>query len=195
MTYANPDLPVRSRYSTVAIWLHWIIALLLIGNLVGGLTMDHWLDSPDPAQKAIGFVIIGLHKAVGLTVLALSLARLAWRLGNPPPPLPGHMTPIERVLAKVTHWGFYALMLLLPLSGWAMASTGKRVSPISWFGLFNVPPLPIDRAFNGVFHESHEVLGYVAIATIVLHVLAALKHQYFDRDSLLARMWPSGGRG
>ncbi len=180
----------HSRYSTVAIWLHWIIALMIIGNLTGGLTMDYWLDSPDPAMKQTGLVIIQIHKSIGLTVLVLSLLRLGWRIAHPAPPLPGHMTSTERVLARVTHYGFYALMLLLPLSGWAMVSTGKQIFPIRYFGLFEVPHLPLDKTLGGLFKESHEVLGWIAIATIVLHVAAALKHHYFDRDDVLARMLP-----
>jgi cytochrome b561 len=184
----------RSRYSSVAIWLHWIIALLIIGNLIGGLNLDYFLDSPDPAMKQLGFTIIGLHKSIGLTVLVLSLARLGWRVANPPPPLPGHMTRTEIVLARLTHNGFYALMLLLPLSGWAMSSTGKIQYPILWFGLFEVPSLPLPKSLGGLFQESHEILGWIVIATLALHVLAALKHQVFDRDNLLARMLPFLGR-
>ncbi len=180
----------RSRYSTVAIGFHWLIALMIIGNLIGGLTMDYWLDNPDPAMKQIGFQIIQIHKSIGLTVLALSLLRLGWRLAHPVPAMPSHMTGTERLLARVTHWGFYALMLLLPLSGWAMASTGKLIFPILYFGTFEVPHLPLDKSLGGLFRESHEILGYVAIATIVLHVAAAMKHHYLDRDDVLARMLP-----
>lgn len=168
--------------------MHWIIALIIIGNLVGGLTLDLFLDSADPAMKQLGLTIIRLHKSLGLTVIVLTLARVAGRLISPPPPLPSHMTRIEVMFARATHLLFYALMLLLPFSGWAMTSTGKNSSPIAWFGLFDVPLLPLPKSLGGLFHESHELLGWVAIATITLHVAAALKHQVFDRDNLLARM-------
>ncbi len=182
--------PARSRSSTLAITLHWLIAVIIIGNLVGGLTIDYWLDSPDPAMQQTGGFIMGLHKSLGLTVIVLTLVRLAARIASPPPPLPAHMTPLERLLARATHLLFYGLMLALPLSGWAMVSTGKRINPIPWFGLFDVPPLPLPTSLNGVFHESHEIIGYIAIATIVLHVAGALKHQYLDRDDVLGRMLP-----
>lgn len=187
------DLAVtgRSRYSTVAIALHWLIAALVIGNLAGGLLLDTFLDSADPAMQATGRTIIGLHKSIGLTVIGLTLVRISWRVANPPPALPAHMTRTEVVLARTTHIGFYALMLLLPLSGWAMSSTGKTVRPILWFGLFEVPPLPFSKSLSGFFHESHELLGWVMIAMIVVHLLAAVKHQIFDRDNLLARMIPA----
>lgn len=183
-----PATAVRSRYSRFAIWMHWIIALIIIGNLIGGLTLDLFLDSADPAMKQLGFTIIGLHKSLGLTVILLTLARIAGRLASPPPALPAHMTGIEVMLSRATHLLFYALMLLMPLSGWAMSSTGKTVYPIAWFGLFDVPLLPLPKSLGGLFHESHELLGWIFIATIALHVAAALKHQIFDRDNLLARM-------
>jgi len=182
----------HSRYSSVAIALHWLIALIVIGNLTGGLLLDTFLDSDDPQMKMTGFTIIQLHKAFGLTVIVLTVLRLMWRLANPAPALPDHMTPFERLLAKATHWGFYALLLLLPLSGWAMVSASAKRFPISYFGLFDVPYLPVaqSKVIGGFMHESHELLGYGAIALIALHVLAALKHHYFDRDNVLARMLP-----
>ncbi|WP_419813769.1 cytochrome b [Glacieibacterium sp.] len=175
----------------MAIVFHWVIAVLLIANLVVGLwVLDPLLDSHDPATKQLGFVVIQLHKSVGLTVLVLAIARLAWRLMNPPPPYPDHMTSAEVVLAKLSHWGFYALMLGLPLSGWAMASTSKIQFPILYFGLFQVPMLPLSRALNDLFGQAHAVLGWITLALIVLHVAAALKHHYMDRDDVLVRMSP-----
>ena len=125
-------------------------------------------------------------------MIGLTLLRLLWRLANPAPALPAHMTPFEVLLAKATHLGFYTLMLLLPLSGWAMVSTSAKRFPISYFGFFDVPYLPLGQSqtLGGLMHESHELLGFAAIALISLHVLAALKHHYFDRDDVLARMLP-----
>jgi cytochrome b561 len=182
----------RSTYSSVAIALHWLIALIIIANIIGGLTLDTFLDSPDAQMKATGFVIIGLHKAAGLAVIALTLLRIVWRLVNPPPPLPAHMTAFERILARVTVVGFYALMLLLPLSGWAMSSASPKRQPISFFGLFDVPYLPVEVAREAArtYHERHEQFAYVAIALIVVHVGAALKHHFMDRDDVLTRMMP-----
>lgn len=185
-------MAARSRYSHVAITLHWLIALLIVGNLIGGLVVDTFLDSPDPAMKQTGFSIIQLHKSVGLTVLLLSVLRLAWRLVNPAPPLPAHMTPLERLLAQATHWGFYALIVLLPLSGWALISGSEIRYPTFYFGLFEVPFLPLARGkeIGHQLHEVHELLAFGTIGLLGLHVLAALKHHYFDRDDVLARMAP-----
>lgn len=180
----------HSRYSTLAIWLHWIIALLVLGNLIGGLVVGGLLDSADPAQKLLGRTVIMLHRSIGLTVLALTLFRLGWRIANPPPPLPSHMTRTEILLAHASHYGFYVLLLVLPLSGWAMSSTRLPARPMLWFGIAEVPRLPLAAGLNGTFSESHELLGWLAIAMIALHVLAANKHHIFDRDNLLARMSP-----
>ena len=178
----------RSRYSTVAIVLHWTIALLLIGNLAAGMLFVRIED----ADKSLYFTLVQLHKSTGITVLALSLLRLAWRLTNPPPPYPDHMTPAERALAKLSHWGFYGLMLAMPLSGWAMTSVSKIKFPMLWYGLFEVPPLPVPAGWD--YYYLHGVLGWVTVGLIALHVAAALKHHFFDRDGVFARMWPGTSR-
>ena len=184
-----PEAAARfERYTTVAIMLHWLIAIIVVGNLIGGLTIDVFLDSPDAGMVAAGRTIIGLHKALGLLVIVLTLVRIGWRLANPPPPSPAAMSPIEKVLALAVQAVFYALLLILPLSGWAMVSTGRVVGPIPFFGLFAVPALPLPAALHGAFGESHTVLGWLMVATITLHVLGAMKHQFLDRDHLIARM-------
>ncbi|TPE63750.1 cytochrome b [Sandaracinobacter neustonicus] len=183
----------RSSYSAAAITLHWLIALMIIGNFAGGLLMDDLLK-PDAtaAQKQLGFAIVQLHKSFGLTVLVLSLLRLALRLFAGTPPLPAHMTSIERLLAKLTHWGFYAVMILLPLSGWVMVSASPLGFPTMWFGLFEWPHLPIgtSKAISGGASEAHELLAWFGVALFVLHVGGALKHHFLDRDDVLARMLP-----
>jgi cytochrome b561 len=170
--------------------LHWLIALLVIGNLIGGHLIELFEDAADPGVKAFGPTIEGLHISFGATVLAMTILRVAWRLANPPPPLPAYMTPLERWLAGAVHFGFYLLLFILPFSGWAMLSTGRVPQSLSWFGLVSLPPLPLPSGMRGLFHEGHEVLGWVMVALIALHVGAALKHRIFDRDDLLARMLP-----
>lgn len=178
-----------SRYTRVAIALHWLIGLLVIGNLAGGLLLDTLFPEADAAAKAGRSLVIGLHKSIGLTILALTLARIAWRLGHRPPPLPHWLTAGERLAARATHVGFYGLMLLMPLSGWLMVSAGKY--PLTWFGLFGVPKWPIAKPVAGVFHETHEIAGWLMLATLVLHVGAVLKHRWLDRHDILPRMLPA----
>ena len=181
-------MPVAQRYSRVAIALHWLIALVIIGNLIGGLSLDWFLENDDPAMKSRGLAIIGLHKSLGLTIILLSMLRIGWRLANPPPSLPAHMTVLERRLARLSHGAFYILMLVLPLSGWALASTGR--ASILWFGLAVVPRLPVAGAQRGLFGESHALLAWTMVALLALHVLAALKHHILDRDDVVAGMLP-----
>jgi cytochrome b561/polyisoprenoid-binding protein YceI len=191
------------RYTAVAIVLHWAIAASLLFLLPLGFIMHIRTDDGDASQAL--FSAYQLHKSIGLTVLALTLVRLAWRLMNPPPPLPAHMPGWEKFAARATHWAFYALTILLPLSGWLYVSAGWSIHSDTslavttrWFGLFEVPALfglpqqsadvradTAEAAFT-----AHWVLAYVAIGLAVLHVAAALKHHFFDRDETLAHMVP-----
>lgn len=168
-----------ARYNSVARALHWIIAVLAIGTLAAGLLNDAVEDVVR---------VIPAHKAAGITILALTLARLGWRLARPAPSLPMHMRRGERLAAHAAHGALYALMIALPLSGWIFSSAGKY--PLDWFGLFPIPKFAITKAdpIYGIAHEGHEVLGYVALALIVLHVAAALRHHFLLKDAVLRRM-------
>ena len=174
-----------ARYSRGAIILHWLTALLIIGNVLGA-----WLseDMPKPDRAAI----MALHKAFGITILLLTLARIAWRLLHKPPPMVETLKAWEAALARVTHWLFYILMLALPLTGWAFVSGASQGKPVSIFGLFNMPALPVsfDKGTVGTFKDMHSILGNLIVALFVLHVLGALKHQFLDRDATLRRMVP-----
>ncbi|MCM8730582.1 cytochrome b [Hephaestia sp. GCM10023244] len=169
------------RYSTGAIWFHWVIALLVLFNLVVGI-----FHEGVPALKAL----MGTHKAVGITVLALTLGRIAWRLGHQPPPLPAELAGWERTAAKAARWAFYALLLIMPLTGWAMVSAGDPPRPLGWFGLFDVPLLPVTKPTAGVAHDLHEVLGLLFAGLVLLHVAGALRHHLLLKDGVLARMIP-----
>ncbi|MBL8545497.1 MAG: YceI family protein [Hyphomonadaceae bacterium] len=191
------------RYTAVAIVLHWAIATAILFMIPMGLWMHESAEHGDVSAQL--FRAYQLHKSIGLTVLALSFVRLAWRLMNPPPPMPAHMPVWERFVAKATHWAFYALMIGLPLSGWLYVSTGWSIHdeaplPVAthWFGLFEVPALfGLNQAGLGVREDAaeaaltaHAYLAYAALGLAALHVLAALKHQLFDKDEVLAHMVP-----
>ena len=181
-----------TRYSTVAIILHWLIALMIIANIAGAFLAEPFFESSLPADRATGALIMGLHKAAGITVIFLTLVRLAWRLAHPPAALPAHMAGWEVLLSKTTHGLFYVLMLGVPLAGWLMSSSHPGNFPMSWFGFFEIPQLPIadNKATAHFWEEVHEISGYAMIGLIVLHVAAALKHQFINRDDVLARMAP-----
>ncbi len=168
-----------------------------------GLWMHESAEHGDVSARL--FSAYQLHKSIGLTVLALSLVRLGWRLMNPPPPMPAHMPGWERFAAVATHWAFYALMIGLPLTGWLYVSAGWSIHdeaplPVAthWFGLFQVPALfGLNQADLGVREDAaeaaltaHAYLAYAALGLAALHVAAALKHQFFDRDEVLAHMVP-----
>jgi cytochrome b561 len=191
------------RYTAVAIVLHWAIAIAIILMIPLGFWMHIQAEHGVATDQL--FRAFQLHKSIGLTVLALSLARLGWRLANAPPPLPEHMPAWERFLAKATHWAFYALIIGLPLSGWLYVSAGWSIHeseplpvPTRYFGLFSVPHLfGLDRAGPDLREAAaeaafttHWVLAYSMIGLAVLHVIAALKHHFFDRDQVLAHMVP-----
>lgn len=175
------------RYTRGAIWLHWTIALLVLVNLAIGLLHDSLLEGVAGA--------IALHKSIGLSVLLLTLCRIAWRLAHRPPPLPDGLARWERAGARATHAAFYALLLALPLSGWAMGSAGREARwPTRWFGLFDVPHLPVSVGVAEAGDAAHLVLGYLMAALVVLHVAAALRHHLVLRDAVLARMLPGVAR-
>ena len=175
----------RSRYSSGAILLHWTIAILIIANITGALISEGWDEQAHARLMAI-------HKAIGMTVLVLSVVRVAWRLTHRPPPLPPRIGTLEKAGAGIAYLAFYAMMIAIPVSGWMMSSASANRRPFNWFGLFDLPFLPIqgNKMLGGFGHEAHEILGYTMIALIVLHVVAALKHQFFDDARLFARMWP-----
>ncbi|MFD1950954.1 cytochrome b [Sphingomonas arantia] len=170
------------RYSSVAIAFHWTIAVLVIANLAIGLLHD----------ALTGVQLMPIHKSIGITVLALSIARLMWRLAHPAPALPGDVPGWQRAVAHITHWALYALMILMPATGWWMVSAGARKYPLDWFGLFPVPFLPVTSG-GDISNEAHELLGWAMLALVVLHVAAALKHHFVDRDTVLVRMLPGSG--
>jgi cytochrome b561 len=173
------------RYSRGAVILHWLIAVLIVLNFVlAGMADDL------PKAEAAG--IMANHKAVGISVLLLTLVRIAWRFVRPMPPLVETLKAWEAAVAKVTHSLFYFLMLAIPVAGWGLHSAASGGKPVSVFGLFSMPALPVgyDKPTIGVFHEAHEITATLMFLLFFLHVGAALKHQFFDKDGTMRRMLP-----
>ncbi len=175
----------RSFYSRGAMFFHWTIALLIIANLIIGFLHEGF----PPAVRGLS---IGLHKSTGILVIILTLGRIAWRLTHKPPPLPDTVKNWERGLAHATHWLLYALMLGLPITGWLMSSAGKRKYPLDFYGLFPVPYLPVaqNEASVHTYADRHELLGWIALALLILHLSGAAKHYFVDRDRTVQRMLP-----
>jgi cytochrome b561 len=193
----------QDRYNAVAIALHWLIALAIIVMLIAGLWMTKAID--DPKSRVAAFQVFQLHKSTGLTILALSLFRLIWRLTHKIPPLPEAMALWEKLAARGAHILFYVIMIAMPLTGWLYVSAGWSVEqghafaiPTIWYGLFQVPhipglielPDPQRAAVANLFQESHEKIAWFTIALLGVHLLAALKHHIVNRDDVLTRMLP-----
>jgi cytochrome b561 len=182
-----------TRYGTVAMSLHWLIAIAVIFNIWLGFYMGD-LPRADPDR----FWFIQFHKSTGLSILVLSVARVLWRVVNPMPALPEKMAGWERILARGVHYIFYVLIIAIPLAGWAMVSSSTRGLPTVWYGLVEWPNIPFlaelsldqKKYFGEIFEDTHNALAYLALGLIVLHVAAALKHQFWDRDTVLSRMLP-----
>lgn len=172
----------ETRYTATAITLHWLSALLIIAAFVLGVVMVDMKISPTKLQY------YSWHKWLGITVLGLVALRLLWRLFHPAPALP-LQTPRWQVLAaSAGHWMLYALMFAIPLSGWAFSSASGY--PVVYLGQFPLPDwVPKDKALAGQLKDVHELLTAILMWVVAGHFAAALKHQFVDKDGLLARMW------
>jgi len=171
------------RYGAAAQWLHWIVVALIVTQFVLASQAE---DATSPLRK---LSILATHKSVGMTVLTLAVLRLIWRLVNPVPAAPSAMPRWQRIASVVAHWALYALILLTPLMGWMMSSFKNY--PVSYFKLFTFPDLVAPN--EALFEASkalHKVLAGSMFSVAVLHILAALKHHFVDKDDVLRRMLP-----
>ncbi len=172
--------PPSTRYTPVAIGLHWLLALMIVGSLSLGLYMSGQPFSPTRLK------LYNWHKWAGVTILALSALRLLWRLTHRPPvdlPMPAW----QQRAAHGAHLALYALFFAVPLAGWAYSSAAGF--PVVWFGLVPLPDfVPVDRALSESLKPLHRWLAYALAAVVLLHIAGALKHHFIDRDGLLRRM-------
>lgn len=181
-----PPAPTdASRYSGPAIALHWLLALMILVSLGVGFYMTGLQMSPARLK------LYNWHKWAGVTILALSAARLLWRLTHRPPadaPMPAW----QAAAARAAHALLYLLFFAVPLLGWAYSSAAGF--PVVWFGVLPLPDfVSPDKALAEALKPWHGRLAYLMAMVVLLHVGAALKHQFVDRDGLLLRMLP--GRG
>ena len=189
MTSSLPDQTTdSSRYTTPAIALHWLLALAFLAMFALGVYMTDLPFSPWRLK------LYNWHKWAGVSFLLLSVLRLVWRLTHRPPALPPVITqamPAWQTRAHhATHHLMYALFFAVPLLGWAYSSAAGF--PIVLFGQIPLPDLlPADKALAELIKPLHELSALALMGLAALHVAAALKHQWVDRDGLLRRMWPS----
>jgi len=183
MTSQLPDSP--ARYSTVAIVLHWLLGAALVAIFVVGVYM---VDLPFSPQR---IKLYNWHKWAGVSILLLSALRLVWRLTHPAPALPRKvaqaMPAWQHWVHHGTHGALYVLFFAVPLIGWAYSSAAGF--SIVLFGLVPLPDwVGVDKALAEAIKPFHELSAFALMGLVLLHVAAALKHQFIDRDGLLDRM-------
>ena len=179
-------MPLANKYTKTAVFLHWSIALLMIGNCLLALLFQFISD--ENIRLAID-----THKSFGITVLGLVVLRVLWRVSHPAPPLPSNHARLEILGAKLGHAALYVLMIALPLSGWMHDSAWKDAAahPMSLFWSIPWPRISMIANIEAVSKEHlHELFGqlhiissYVLYGVLALHIAGALKHQYFDQHS------------
>lgn len=178
---------MNQRYTRTAIFLHWLIALGLIGTFALGFYMHDLPLSPNKLK------FYAWHKWAGMSLLVLAVIRLAWRMTHSAPEFPSSMGAQARFSAHAGHWLLYALMLAIPLSGWLMSSA--QGFQVVWFGVLPLPDLLAkDVALGEVLNDVHRVLNYTLLITVIGHAGAALQHHFIQKDSVLKRMLPFTGK-
>ena len=192
-----PSVLARKRYTTVAIVIHWLIAAAIIFQIILG-----WRMGDEPKGPAT-YAIFQLHKSIGITILLLSLARLAWRLFNKPPPHPVDQPRWETIASQVVHVAFYVIMIGLPVTGWIIVSTSKLLIPTVLYGAIPWPHLPFlpelaagpKHLWNQAGMLGHGLLVKTTYLLLALHLGAVAKHQILDRDEVLNHMAPGSKPG
>jgi cytochrome b561/polyisoprenoid-binding protein YceI len=187
----------RTRYTTVAIVIHWLIAAAIIFQIILGWRMG---DGP---KGPTTYALFQLHKSIGITILLLSLTRLAWRLFNTPPAPPEGQPKWERTASTLVHIGFYVIMIGLPLTGWILVSTSRVPIPTLLYGAIpwpHIPGLPeLAAGPKHLWHEigelGHGVLVKVTYLLLALHLGAVAKHQILDKDEVFGNMAPGAKPG
>jgi cytochrome b561 len=172
------------RYSTTAIVLHWLVAILVFVLIGLGLYMT---DIPRGTPERSYFY--NLHKSIGVTVALIVFFRLWWRIRHPAPPLPDSVPAWQVRASKVSHVLLYTCLIVMPLSGFSASQFTKWGVEI--YGLFKIPSMgPENKVIYDVLQGIHGVTAVVLMTVIVIHVLAALKHLLFDRDRVFQRILP-----
>ncbi len=178
----------EQRFGPVAMALHWFVAVVIVCAVVLAWIVE------DLDRGATKDMVLTIHKSVGLTIFAVTVFRLTWRMTHPAPPLPLEMSFAMRAAAWITHASLYALVFGMPITGYlSVAARGRETT---FFGLFEVPRLgPLDRTISLNMEQAHRYGQYVLYALVLAHVGAALYHRFVLKDRILARMWPFGAAG
>ena len=191
----------QNQYTKTAIVLHWLIGIGILAMFGLGWFMA---DIPKDQPKAMSFDLgvytwnmatevtprtfyFNLHKSVGITLLALIVLRLVWRITHRPPALLDTLTATEKKIATGGHHLLYLLMFALPITGLVMAINSKFEYGVKWFGISLMNGLD-NKAIRESFVDVHEVVGIIMLVVIGIHILGALKHKFIDKDGTMSRM-------
>lgn len=167
------------HFNALARLLHWAMAVMILVMLFVGVAMMASLTERP--------WLMALHRPLGIAVLLLAIVRLVNRLRHSPPPLPADLPPMQQFAARASHWLLYALMLAMPLLGWATASASGF--PVRMFGAVSLPAImPHDPVLYGYLRIAHGLLGMLLFATVLLHLAAALFHAWVRRDGVFGSM-------
>lgn len=184
---SSPLPPSPLRYSSATIALHWLTAALVLCAWAIGLYMVQLSLSPQKLK------LYSWHKWIGVTLFLLALARLLWRRLRSAPPLPETVPAWQRRAAWWSHFALYCLLLAIPVSGWLYSSASGV--PVVYLGWLELPsPLARDKPLAAVLKEVHVLLNWTLFVIVCVHVAAALKHAFVDRDGVLWRMLPLAGK-
>jgi cytochrome b561 len=171
------------RFTSTVIALHWLVFALIACGFSLALYMTDLPLSP------LKLKYYSWHKWIGVSVFLLAVTRLAWRLTHGAPSLPASMPAWQRAAATATHALLYALILVIPVSGWLYSSAAGV--PTVYLGIVQLPDLLArDKALAESLKTVHVALNYTLFALVALHAAAAIKHHWIDGDDVLARMLP-----
>lgn len=169
------------RYNAVAILLHWILTILIVGMVALGWFMMSIEDEPGASWY------FNLHKSVGLLIFGLVLIRVVWRFRHTPSALPASLPKWQVTASAIAQWLLYGCMVLLPITGFLGASYSK--SGVNFFGLQLPSWLIPNHAAAEQFFSAHEALVWLLVTLVALHGAAGLKHLFIDKDNVFQRMW------
>lgn len=173
----------NTRYDSTSIALHWLFAIGIISTFALGFYMTDLSLSPTKLK------LYSWHKWAGISLLAVAILRLVWRVTHQAPKLPKSMSPLMRFLANAMHRVLYFFMIAIPLSGWLMSSASGFQTV--WFGILPLPDLVAkDEGLAEILLTAHVVLNYAFLTALLVHIAAAVKHHFIDKDTVLSRMLP-----
>jgi len=171
-----------NAYGSISKLLHWLIGLTVIGMLVLGTILEYIKDD------ALAGNMYMIHKSIGLTILALMVFRIAWRLTNITPNPTNHVRPWQQSAEKAVHYIFYIALLVMPLSGWMMSTASEHIPSFFGYGLIAMPLVPVSKSLATTASWVHTISGYTLIALVSLHILATIQHYVVHKDNILKRM-------